>query len=245
MENKYDRIGINYARQRKTDPYIQSQILEKLLGATHILNIGAGAGSYEPKDIKLTALEPSNEMISQRVADAHPVIQGYAENLPFEENAFSHVMTVLSMHHWTDRSKAFAEIKRVAREKFVAFSWNPEAEDFWLTRDYFPEITEMDRPIFPAISEFENNFNKVEVSVVKIPENCQDGFLAAYWKRPEMYLREEVRNSISTFSKLANVQDGLNRLESDLNDGTWESLNKSLLSSSWCDAGYILISCDI
>ena len=32
-------------------------------------------------------------------------------------------MTVLSMHHWENRSLAFSEINRVETEKFVAITW--------------------------------------------------------------------------------------------------------------------------
>src|SRR3546814_10283029 len=47
--------------------------------AKTVLNVGAGAGSYEPADRQVTAVEPSAEMIRQRGASAAPVIQGYAE----------------------------------------------------------------------------------------------------------------------------------------------------------------------
>ena len=238
----YDKIGVNYARQRQTDPRLLEQITTKLKGAKRILNIGAGAGSYEPPNMDLVALEPSSKMINQRAKDAYPVVQGSAENLPFDNNSFSHVMTILSMHHWINKPKAFKEINRVAKERFVAVSWNPEAEPFWLTRDYFPEMYEADRAIFPKLNELNLYFGDVKMVPLSIPEDCIDGFLAAYWKRPEAYLNPTVRQSISTFSKLKSVEKGLQKLKNDLDSGVWLERNKEILNSSSLDAGYVLIT---
>ena len=242
MKAKYDQIGINYAQKRKSDPRIATQVLNQLEGAQRIVNIGAGAGSYEPTDMDLVALEPSTEMINQRSADAHPVVQGVAESLPFPDQSFTHALTILSMHHWKNRDLAFNEINRVATERFVAVSWNPDAEPFWLTRDYFPEIIDLDRTIFPNAEEFASYFDDVEISPLLIPEDCTDGFLAAYWKRPSAYLDESVRNSISSFSNLHDISDRLARLESDIESGKWHRMNQSILSESVLDAGYIIIS---
>jgi hypothetical protein len=44
--------------------------------------VGAGAGSYEPHDRNVVALEPSRQMIAQR-PNATPVVQGVAGALPF------------------------------------------------------------------------------------------------------------------------------------------------------------------
>ncbi len=242
---KYDQIGIDYSSNRKSDPRIAEQIYAKLAGATSIVNIGAGAGSYEMENVDLTAVEPSGEMIAQRSATAHPAVQASAENLPFESKRFSHAMTVLSMHHWTDRPQAFREINRVTRERFVAVTWNPEAPPFWLTKDYFPGIYETDQKIFPFLSDFEAFFDDIQVSPLLIPEDCQDGFLAAYWKRPSAYLDPELRKSISTFSKLEGLEEGLQKLTDDLANGTWKQRNPELLDVKALDVGYIVFSAKI
>jgi len=245
MSPKYDQIGIDYAKQRKSDPRIAEQINRRLEGAQRILNIGAGTGSYEPTGVDLIALEPSSEMIAQRGPNTHLVIQGTAEQLPFEDKSFSHTMTVLSMHHWTDRKQAFSEIKRVTREKFVAISWDPEALPFWLTKDYFPEIYDTDQKIFLSVDEFETHFNQVKRSPLLIPHNCIDGFLAAYWRRPATYLEASVRQSISTFSKLVNLEVGLNKLRTDLDQGLWHQKNEAILDLEWFDAGYVIVEAEI
>ena len=242
---KYDTIGIGYANQRQPDPRLARQIASKLSGAPRILNIGAGTGSYEPEGVDLIAVEPSQTMIDQRPLGAHQVVQASAEQLPFEDNSFSHTMTVLSMHHWSDRQKAFEEINRVTTDKFIAVTWNPEAGPFWLTRDYFPEIVEMDNLIMPRIDELAKHFDIMEVEPLLIPEDCVDGFLAAYWKRPSAYLNARVRGSISTFGKLKNVEKGLNQLEQDIINGTWSEKNQDILDLPALDAGYVIVSCSI
>jgi SAM-dependent methyltransferase len=245
MNELYDDIGIGYAVGRCTDPDVAKQLYTQLQGATRIVNIGAGTGSYEPENVVLVAVEPSSEMISQRKIGSHAVNKAYAENLPFEDGSFSHAMTVLSMHHWENRELAFSEINRVATDRFVAITWDPKSDPFWLTRDYLPEIYEMDACIFPELEELNEHFDEVEVSSLQIPSECEDGFLAAFWKRPEAYLNSKVRQSISSFSRIDGLSTGLKKLEEDLDSGVWERNNKDILSSSSIDAGYRLVSAKV
>ncbi|MEM7533163.1 MAG: class I SAM-dependent methyltransferase [Chloroflexota bacterium] len=245
MNPIYDRIGINYAVTRCTDPKVAEQLYAELQGAARIVNIGAGTGSYEPESVDLVAVEPSSEMIAQRKVGMHPVEQASAEKLPFDDNSFSHAMTVLSMHHWTDRVRAFSEINRVATEKFVAITWDPEADPFWLTRDYFPEIHEMDRAIFPDLAELTEHFDDVKMMPLLIPSDCEDGFFAAFWKRPEAYLLPNVRQAMSPFSKVNDLSTGLQKLEDDLASGAWSKKNESILNASSLDVGYRLITAKV
>jgi SAM-dependent methyltransferase len=245
MNAIYDDIGNNYSVTRCTDPKIAEQLYAELHGATRIVNIGAGTGSYEPENMELVAVEPSSVMIAQRKVGSHRVEQAFAEQLPLENNSFSHAMTVLSMHHWQDRARAFHEINRVATEKFVAITWDPKSEPFWLTRDYFPEIYEMDKRIFPDVEELDEYFDEVTIRPLQIPSDCQDGFLVAFWKRPEAYLSSQVRQAMSPFSKIENLSEGLQKLAADLASGVWAKKNHALLGSSYLDVGYRLISAKV
>jgi hypothetical protein len=112
---------------------------------------------------------------------------------------------------------------------------------FWLVHDYFPEILEIDRPIFPRLSEIEGVVGPIEIRPVPIPWDCSDGFLGAYWRRPEAYLDIGARRAISTFSKLINLDPRLKRLQSDLETGIWKRRNESLLGLSELDLGYRLV----
>jgi len=238
---KYDTIGVKYSVQRQTDPHIAAAIHAELQGASSILNIGAGTGSYEPTSSNLTAVEPSAEMIKQRLPDGYPVIQASAENLPFANKSFSLAMSVLCMHHWEDKARAFSEINRVTSEKIVIVTWDPNADPFWLTRDYFPEIYEMDGQIFPSIDLLKNHFEDVTVQPLIIPENCIDGFLAAFWKRPEAYLQKTVRAGSSAFANMDSSR-ALKFLEDDLKSGIWHKNNAEILDLTELDAGYRLIT---
>jgi SAM-dependent methyltransferase len=241
MTALYDTIGINYRIRRGTDPRIARLLHAEIAGAARIVNIAAGSGSYEPPDIPLVAVEPSMEMITQRSPDAHPVEQAFAESLPFPDNSFSHAMAVLSMHHWSDRPKAFHEINRVATDKFVALTWDPAAGSFWLVRDYFPQFHASDAHNFPSLAELSQYFDEVTMTPVLVPEDCVDGFQAAYWKRPEAYLDPAVRQSISTFARHPDHTEGLARLATDLATGEWVRRNRSLLTRDSLDAGYRLV----
>jgi hypothetical protein len=113
--------------------------------------------------------------------------------------------------------------------------------NFWLF-DYLPELL-VDRHIFPNIARYENVLGPLETITVPIPEDCCDGFLGAYWKRPDAYLAPIVRESISTFSKIGNVDSQLARLKSDIVSGAWEERYSSLMDLGALDLGYrILIS---
>ncbi len=245
MTALYDKIGSGYAVMRRTDATIARAVHAALRGATRIINIGAGAGSYEPGDIDLVAVEPSAEMITQRPAEAHPAQQAAAESLPFADNSFSHAMTINSMHHWSDRAQAFAEISRVATDKFVAVTWDRSAEPFWLTRDYFPEIYARDRAQFPDLDQLGNYFDDVQISVLPIPAQCEDGLFAAFWRRPQAYLQSQVRQSMSAFATMEDADPGLQRLTGDLQSGQWHEKNKALLDLPEMDCGYRLITCRI
>jgi SAM-dependent methyltransferase len=191
------------------------------------------------------AVEPSSEMISQRKPGSHRAEQAFAEKLPFANASFSHAMTVNSMHHWKNRTLAFNEINRVVTERFVAITWDPNADPFWLTRDYFPEIYAMDKRIFPAMSEFDEYFDEVTIRPLPIPSDCKDGLLAAFWKRPEAYLSRQVRQSTSPFSKIKNLSEGLQKLEADLASGLWAKNNHAILNSSSLDVGYRIVSAKV
>ena len=67
-EQLYDTIGGGYSATRQTDPRIAAILWGQLGGADRVLNVGAGAGSYEPTDRRVVAVEPSVTMRAQRPA---------------------------------------------------------------------------------------------------------------------------------------------------------------------------------
>ena len=239
----YDTIGQRYARQRRPDPRIAARLISALGDARSVLNVGAGAGSYEPLDRSVVAVEPSAVMLAQRPPDAALAVQARAEALPFPSGVFDAVMGVLTLHHWMDRAGGLAECARVARQRVVLLTWDPDADAFWLVKEYLPQFAEVDRRQFPPMSEYEKAFGvetNVHIEPVPVPRDCVDGFLAAYWARPSAYLDPAVRAGISSFA-LPGAEAGLARLAADVASGSWHSRHGHLLSADALDVGYRLV----
>ncbi|HKB26646.1 MAG TPA: methyltransferase domain-containing protein [Methylomirabilota bacterium] len=241
MTQLYDEIGAGYGTLRRPDPRIATAILRALDRAETVVNVGAGAGSYEPSDRSVVAVEPSLTMIRQRRTGSARVVRASALELPFRDDAFAAALAILTVHHWPDRARGLGELARVGRGRAVIVTWDPATSGFWLVEDYFPEIVELDRPIFPTLEEFGRALGPIEVRTLPIPHDCVDGFLGAYWRRPRAYLDARVRGAISTFSKIRTLEPGLARLRRDLEDGTWERRHGDLLGRAELDLGYRLV----
>ena len=240
MFAKYDRIGLNYSNLRQPDKRIADRIHAALGKARSVLNVGAGTGSYEPPHRDLTAIEPSAKMIDQRKNSDATVVQGNAEDLPFDDNTFDASMAVLTIHHWTDQEKGVQEMARVTRDKVVFLTYDPSFRDFWLY-DYFPELIVLDEGQMPKLTRYEEWLGKTKVSKVLIPHDCTDGFLAGYWRRPTAYLDERVRAAMSSFWALGDASIGLAKLSADLKSGAWERNYGYLLNRVEQDCGYRLV----
>jgi len=241
MPQLYDKIGVGYNAHRRPDPRIAAAILRALGAAASVVNVGAGAGSYEPTDRPVAAVEPSAAMIRQRPPGSAPVVQASATDLPFRAGAFDAALAVLTVHHWPDRARGLAELRRVARSRVAILTWDPASAGFWLVEDYFPALVATDREIFPSLDELMRILGPIDVSPLPIPHDCVDGFLGAYWRRPHAYLDAAVRGAISTFSKIGDVEPSLVRLRNDLEDGTWTRRHGTLLTRAELDLGYRLI----
>jgi SAM-dependent methyltransferase len=237
----YDAIGRSYSTRRQPDPRLAAR-LDALIGCdSTVLNVGAGTGSYEPVRSGVVAVEPSAVMLSQRRPSAAPAVRAAAEALPFQDKAFDVVLAILTVHHWNDQRRGLQECTRVARDRVVMLTWDPDADGFWLVRDYFPEILTIDRRIFPSMELLRAVLGPIDVQPLPVPGDCVDGFLGAFWLRPEAYLDEEVRAGISTFGRLTNIDPQLKRLERDLTSGNWERRNAELRNRADLDVGYRLV----
>jgi SAM-dependent methyltransferase len=240
----YDRIGRGYTMSRQPDPRIARQIVDALGDAATVVNIGAGSGSYEPHHLKVTAVEPSIEMIRQRPRDSAPVVRAIAEALPFADRAFDAALAVLTVHHWRDLARGVTEMRRVARRRVVILTWDLAAgSSLWLMAEYFPEIIAYDATRFGPIDELAEALGGASAVPVPIPRDCRDGFLAAFWARPEEYLSPWRRAAISPFAQLpVNVfEAGLDRLTQDLRSGAWDERFGHLRTQETLDAGYRLL----
>lgn len=243
MAARYDAIGRTYTATRGTDPRIAARIWDALGDARTVVNVGAGTGSYEPPDRDVTAVEPSAVMIAQRPPGAAPAVQASAEALPFEDASFDAAMAVLTLHHWSDLRAGCAELRRVARDRVVVFSWDPAyVGRMWLGPEYFPQSSREDAESFPSLAEQAAALG-AEAEVVPIPWDCRDGFFSAFWRRPEAYLDPAVRAGISILARRSDdeLAEGLARLRADLESGAWARRHADLLERDELDLGYRLL----
>ncbi len=243
----YEDVGRGYTRTRQPDPRLEAAILAALGDARTVVNVGAGAGSYEPVDREVVAVEPSAVMRAQRPPGSAPVIDAVAEALPFADDAFDAAMAVLSDHHWADQARGLAELRRVARRRVVLFTWDPaKVLDAWIVRDYLPSFATLIPP-GRSLSDTARMTGGAQTLPVPIPHDCRDGFLHAYWRRPEAHLDPDVRAGISVFARLdqAAVHTALKRLARDLGDGTWHRRNHALLELDELDLGYRVLVAEL
>jgi SAM-dependent methyltransferase len=239
MKPFYDTIGLNYADLRKPDPRIGKAILDALGSCESVINVGAGTGSYEPGDRRVIAVEPSMEMIRKRAAGAAQAIQASAEKLPFDDDTFDAAMAILTVHHWHDKPAGLRELRRVARGRVVLLTFDPASRP-WLT-DYVPELAALDEAQMPSIADYEMWLGPVRIEPLPVPHDCSDGFLYAYWRRPQAYLDPRTRSGSSSFWALPDVSEGIGRLSADLATGEWSRRYADLLSQNDYDAGYRLV----
>ena len=239
----YDQIGKGYAVQRIPEQRWIDLINAQISGASALLNVGAGTGSYEPSVLNVIALEPSPTMILQRPTTAAPVVRGIAEQLPFADNSFDVAMAVLTVHHWSDPALGLAEMRRVSRKQII-ITWDNAvfAETFWLIRDYLPEVAAHDAnlPTLPTIS---HQLQNPRTHTLPVPAECSDGVLGAYWRRPEVYLDKRSRDAMSGLALLdqQTVGEAMQHLRADLDSGIWAERNASILDLSELDIGYRMV----
>lgn len=221
----YETGGVGYAVQRRTDPRIASYAHAALGSARTIVNVGAGAGSYEPTDRDVTAVEPSAAMRAQRPPQLSAAVDAAAEDLPFADNAFDAAMATVTVHQWSDPDRGLRELRRVSRGPVVVLTFDGDALDrLWLA-EYAPQLVAAERRRYPAIDHIQAVLGGTStVRAVPIPIGCVDGFTEAYYARPEMFLDPAVRRSQSAWGFIddAATERTVSRLRADLASGEWD-----------------------
>jgi SAM-dependent methyltransferase len=239
----YERHGPGYARHRRADPRIAARIHAALGDARTVLNVGAGAGSYEPQDRWVLAVEPSAAMRAQRPAGSAPAIDARAEALPFDDDAVDAAMACVTIHHWEPPAAGLAELRRVARGPVVVFTFDLDALPEW-QQEHFAEGLEIERPRFPALADVTAALGgRTRIEVIPTPADCQDGFFEAYWRRPEALLDPEVRRSQSMWALLPDGVEAriVDRLAASLASGEWDARHGHLRTLDAFDGALRLV----
>jgi SAM-dependent methyltransferase len=239
----YERHGRTYAQHRRADPRIAAHIHSALGDARTVLNVGAGAGSYEPRDRWVLAVEPSATMRAQRTADAAPAIDARAETLPFDDDAVDAAMACVTIHHWESPAIGLAELRRVARGPVVVFTFELDALPAWQL-EFLREGVAEERPRFPAIDDIAAALGgRTQVQRIPTPGDCADGFFEAFWRRPERLLDPAVRSSQSMWALLEpSVEERMvTRLDAALRSGAWDAAHGHLREQDSFDGALRLV----
>lgn len=242
----YDARGHGYAEMRRPDPRIAAVIHRELGDARRVLNVGAGAGSYEPTDRQVVAVEPSSTMRAQRPAHLPPAIEATAEFLPFDDDSMDASMAVLTVHHWTSPAAGLQEMRRVTRGPIVVMTIDPDVfSRFWAV-DYAPALALSEGGRFDLSTLRHALGGRTRVVDVPIPFDCSDGFIEAYYGRPERMLEPEVRAAQSAWGFIARpeIDAFVATLSDDLESGEWDRRNGHLRSRETYDGSLRLVVSD-
>ncbi len=232
MRVDYESHGRDYAKRRHADPRIAERILAALGGARTVLNVGAGAGSYEPRDRWVLAVEPSATMRGQRPVDAAPCLAATAESLPLDDDSVDAAMACVTIHHWPERARGLAELRRVARGPVVIFTFELAELIAW-QRDYLGPALALEIPRFGTPDEIAAELGGVtRIETIPTPADCTDGFFEAFWNRPEAILDPTARASQSLWQLVEpGVEEQIvSRLAADLESGRWDEEHGALRS---------------
>ncbi len=243
----YDGIGTGYAERRREDPRIAAAITIALGDSASVVNVGAGTGSYEPRDREVFAVEPSTVMIAQRDPHRAPAVVGRAEDLPLADASTDAAMTLLSLHHWESVEAGLREMQRVARRRIVILTIDPTVSgEMWLMADYLTEVADRDHATMPSPAVIAQSING-RVEVVPVPADCQDGFLLAFWAHPEWVLDPAARAATSGFALMPGtvVDRVTSAVAAHLASGEWDRRYGHLRTLESYDAGLRLITADV
>lgn len=242
---RYDRIGSAYAQYRREDPRHAQRIHDALGSARSVVNVGAGTGSYEPRDRRVVAVEPSAVMAAQRGPDLPPAVRATADRLPLHDDSVDAAMSVLSLHHWDDtQQEGVQEMLRVARDTVLIVTFDPAVcAQMWLMADYFPEVAALDFETFPDPTEIAGWLGGARIETLSIPVDTPDWNLCSYWAHPERVLDAGARSATSGFARMPEhvVERVVSDVRRDLEDGTWARKYGHLRDLTELDVGLRMI----
>ncbi|WP_329457657.1 class I SAM-dependent methyltransferase [Streptomyces sp. NBC_01497] len=240
----YGTIGVQYTSYRRPEPRIAALISDALGDARTVVNVGAGAGSYETTDREVTPVEPSAVMRGQRPAHLPVAVDAVAERLPFDDDAFDAAMTTFSVHQWPDATAGLREMRRVTRGPVLVLTSDPDlVRDFWMYA-YAPLVLDTEARRYPSMAHLADALGgRVDVTRVPIPLDCVDGFNEAYYGRPERLLDPGARqaNSAWSFVDAPKREEYVEALRAALASGEWDKKYGSLRHQPFYEGSLVLV----
>jgi SAM-dependent methyltransferase len=208
-----------------------------------VLNVGAGTGAYEPTDRFVLAVEQNAALRAQRPEGSLPAIIAPAESLPFDDDSVDAAMAVLTIHDWQDPAAGLRELRRVARGPVVVLTLDQAHLAKW-QREYLAPLISAERQFLPTPAEMAPVLGRrTRIDALRTPKDCADGFIDAFWARPEALLDPQVRASQSSWSHVdeETQQQILARLKHDIDAGVWEAEHGHLRSHNDYDGALRLL----
>ena len=243
---RYERIGRGYARTRREDPRLAARIHHALGNARTVVNVGAGAGSYEPRDRHVIAIEPSEVMAAQRPPELAPAIRAGAGALPLRDRSVDAAMAIRSVHHWdAEQEQGVREMRRVARGPVVILTYDAEVSaQMWLMAEYLLEVADLDRRIFPSVETLAGWLGgSSRAETLEISDDTPDWMLGSFWAHPERVLDPVARAATSGIARMdaAVVDRVVESVRRDLESGAWDRRHGHLRRLTSYDVGLRLI----
>ena len=222
----YGRIGEGYAAVRQPDP--GSKPCSGRRSATHrrCSTSAPDAGSYEPYDRQVTAVEPSASMRAERPAFRSPAIDATSDALPFADKAFDASMASITIHQWPHLEAGLREMRRVTRGPVVILTFSPEVPEPWWQPEYVPELFEVEARRMPALDRVAGALGgEVDIRIVPVPADCIDGFGQAFFARPNGPSNRAcvARCPRGAFSPTTSSSAMSGNSSTDLDSGAWDA----------------------
>jgi hypothetical protein len=153
-------------------------------------------------------------------------------------------MAIFTVHQWKDWKAGLREMQRVARKTVLILTGDPdELQRSWLNF-YAPEVISAEARRYPRIEVLAKALgSNTEIMLVPIPLHCTDGFVEAYYGRPERLLDSGARLACSAWSFVDSsvVSRFEADLRRDLNSGVWDAKHGHLRSQPQFDGSLRLI----
>jgi SAM-dependent methyltransferase len=161
----YDAIAAAYDRRYVNEDYsgIERALLEFVGNASqHVLEVGCGTGHWlqllNSRNLIATGIDLSWGMLSSARAKLATVrlIQGLAEDLPFNNANFDRVFCINAHHHFGNKPNFFAEARRVLRPGglLMTTALDPHTgTDQWWVYDYFDGTLAIDKERYPSCEQ--------------------------------------------------------------------------------------------
>lgn len=245
MKIKYDKIGTGYNQTRKADKHLTQQLLLHLNPSPKgiYLDIGCGTGNYtnefQKNGYQFIGIDPSIQMLEKAKLKNKAIDWrlGAAENTGLTQNSVDGIIGSLTIHHWTNLEQGFSELYNVLKPNadIVIFTSTPkQMKGYWLNH-YFPKMLADSIVQMPASDRVEtvmkaSGFEIINTAKYFIQPDLEDKFLYCGKQNPELYFNEQIRHGISSFSSLANlaeVEQGLLDLRSDIDNGKIKEIMNS------------------